>query len=151
MSEKNSIIHECYEERLKHCCYNRIHYFINAEKKTIVCKIEPYPTVPHFCECKLGFGQQINRDFVEYCVDEGLSFVGKAICTEPDVFDVEFGKKIAYDKAIMKLFDVKAKFFNEAINEFQNCIDILHEEIEKTARHKTRALERFEAKMKEVN
>ena len=150
MSEQTNIIHECYEERLKNCCYNRIHYFINEEKKVIVCKIEPYPTQLHCCDCRLGFAQSLNRGFVEYCLDTNLSFTGKAVCVEPDVFNVDFGKKMAYDKAIIKLFDAKRKFFECVNNELLEQSDIIEKEIEKNEQHKQRAIERFNAKMEAV-
>ena len=51
-----------------------------------------------------------NRNFFNYCEDMDVTFIGKAVCVKEDTFDVEFGKKLAYDKAVFKLLNHKRRF-----------------------------------------
>lgn len=77
-------------------------YFVNEEKKVVVCKLENCAgnLICDMCE----------KDY-PYHPDLVISdtFVGMAKCSDEDTFDVELGKKIAYKRAVAKLFNTKKK------------------------------------------
>ena len=56
-------------------------------------------------------------------------YVGKAKCAPEDTFDYEFGKKLAYDRALKKWFKAKKSFLEEKCFQYQRTIDLL--EVEK--------------------
>ena len=90
------------------------------------------------------------KSFFEMCGETNTTFVGKAICMEEDTFDVEFGKKLAYDKAMFKLFDAKKRFFMESIKDLESYIAADKELIADVDKQIAKATERFEKKIKEV-
>lgn len=149
-AKKDNIIHEIYEDKFKGCCYQKVHYFINQEKKIIVCKLEPYATQLFFEDMNLSSGIAINREFFEYCCDFDVTFTGKATCLEEDVFNIEFGKKLAYDKAVFKLLAHKRKFFEAMIEVFNDNISEVQQEIANLDASREQVTRRYEAKIKEV-
>lgn len=108
MKKEKANIKEIYRENYKHGCGADITYYINTKKKVIVCVVDPFVNYYHDED-------DMYVDFFELCDDNDIEFIGKAFCMEEDEFNVEFGKKIAYDKAMMKLFLNENKFIKERI------------------------------------
>jgi hypothetical protein len=127
-----------------------VHYFINTEKRIVVCKAEPYAGGCNPLKMPLTYKQSVGRAFFEMCDEDDLSFIGKAVCMDEDEFDVEFGKRLAYDKAMLKLFDAKKKFFMENIKDLESYIADDKELIADVDKQIAKATERFEKKIKEV-
>lgn len=153
MKPERNTVTEVYEDRYKNDCYADVNYYINEEKRVVVCKVEPYAATSHF-PWEIGKGldykQSMAKSFFEMCGETNTTFVGKAICMEEDTFDVEFGKKLAYDKAMFKLFDAKKKFFMESIKDLESYIAADKELIADVDKQIAKATERFEKKIKEV-
>ena len=154
MRPEKNIVTEVYEDRYKNDCYANVSYFINASKRIIVCKIEPYIADEQFplfsIRNGLDYKQSMAKSFFEMCGDTNTSFVGKAVCMEEDEFNVEFGKRLAYDKAMFKLFDAKKKFFMESIKDLESYIAADKELIDDVDKQIAKTTERFEKKIKEV-
>lgn len=79
-----------------------VEYFVNEEKKIVVCKFT-------HCRCALNHDMRVkgypcHEDFE---IDDVI--IGKAKCSEEDTFDVEIGKKIAYKRAYAKMVEKKSK------------------------------------------
>lgn len=77
-------------------------YFIDEEKKVVVCKLED---CSHSLICDMcdkgwpGHPAMLIED----------EFTGKAQCSSEDTFDMELGKRIAYRRAIVKLCKAKKR------------------------------------------
>lgn len=52
-------------------------------------------------------------------LENGYSVTGMSACASPENFDKELGKKIAYDKALQKIWGLEAYLLKERINEGQ--------------------------------
>lgn len=153
MKPERNTVTEVYEDRYKNDCYADVNYYINEEKRVVVCKVEPYATTSQFpweITKGLDYKQSMAKSFFEMCGETNTTFVGKAICMEEDTFDVEFGKKLAYDKAMFKLFDAKKRFFMESIKDMESYIAADKELIADVDKQIAKATERFEKKIKEV-
>jgi hypothetical protein len=155
MKPEKDIVTDTYEDRYKNDCYASVNYFINEKKKVIVCKVEPYVLdgrFPMFMLDKKGldYKQSMAKSFFEMCGETNTSFVGKAVCMAEDEFNVELGKKIAYDKAMLKLFDAKKKFFMGSIKDLESYIAADKELINDVDKQIARTAERFEKKIKGV-
>lgn len=77
-------------------------YYVNEEKKIVVCKISDCSGALICDMCHKGWpptDEMIIND----------SFVGKAKCSSEDTFDVERGKRIARIRAYAKLARAKQK------------------------------------------
>lgn len=153
MKPERNTVTEVYEDRYKNDCYADVNYYINEEKRVVVCKVEPYTVTSHF-PWEIGKGldykQSMAKSFFEMCGETNTTFVGKAICMEEDTFDVEFGKKLAYDKAMFKLFDAKKRFFMESIKDLESYIAADKELIDDVDKQIAKTTERFEKKIKEA-
>lgn len=130
-------------------CVQINQYFINEEKKTIVCKI--------FCDRDKSYdfrnpekvaslGALVYCNFYEDC--GGYEFIGRSVCAGNDEFDVELGKKIAYDKAMRKLLKFKVQYCNDMIDSMHEVIDVFKKSIIKAEKEAKKNEERFQAKMK---
>lgn len=155
MRPERDTVTEVYEDRYKNDCYANVSYFINAKKRVIVCKVEPYVADEQFPMFMLGkksldYKQSMAKSFFEMCEETSTSFVGKAMCMPEDEFDVEFGKRLAHDKAMFKLFDAKKKFFMESIKDLESYIAADKELIDDVDKQIAKTTERFEKKIKEV-
>lgn len=155
MKPEKDIVTDTYEDRYKNDCYASVNYFINEKKKTIVCKVEPYMSYVKnepfsmFMKRKgSDYKQSMAKSFFEICGETNTSFVGKAVCMAEDEFNVELGKKIAYDKAMLKMFDAKKKFFMESIKDLESYIAADKELISNVDKQIARTTERFEKKIK---
>lgn len=147
---KEKTIHEIYEDRFKGCCYHRVHYFINPEKKTIACKIEPYACHSYFDDQNLSASISINRSFFEYCCDMDITFTAKTVCDKEDTFRIDFGKKLAYDKAMFKLLDRKKRFFETMVKTFEEDIKNVTQEISNVDESIEQVSKRYQKKLEEV-
>lgn len=85
-------------------------YFINEEKKIVVCKLEGCAGNLICDMCEQGYPQHPGMLIAD-------TFVGKAKCSPEDTFDVELGKKIAYKRAVAKLFSAKEKALGRFMDE----------------------------------
>lgn len=157
MKPERDIVTETYEDRYKNDCYANVNYFINEKKKTIICKVEPYikivknePFSMFMKRKSLDYKQSMARSFFELCGEASTSFVGKAVCMTEDEFNIELGKKIAYDKAMLKLFGAKKKFFMESVKDLESYITADKELISDVDKQIARTTERFEKKIKGV-
>jgi len=88
-----------------------VRYFVDEEKKIVVCKIE--------CCCHELIIDMARKGWPG---DEALllnhCYTGKAKCSSEDTFDVELGKKIAFKRAIAKLNVAKKRTLTRFISEF---------------------------------
>lgn len=99
-------------------------YFIDEEKKVVVCKLE-YCGTALICDmCKNGWP----GDDMLLLPD---TFIGKAKCAPGDTFDIEKGKKIAYKRAIAKLNTKKVKVLRRFINLHIEICNELTQEVNK--------------------
>ncbi len=157
-TKTHNIVKEVKEERFKNNCFLAVTYFINESKKIIVCKLEPY------VDDLDGFGDEYNnmellrtslgvistRAFFNNCYMNNISVIGKAICVEPDEFDIEFGKKIAYDKAMFKLLDLKNRHYKKDMLLLDTFKEEITKCIEDTNKQINKVTERYTKKLKEV-
>ena len=112
---------EFYREEKKYNAKIAVRYFINEESKTVVCKLRPlYDGYPELLDLK----GNAYTSFYEYADECNLTFIGKAKCKEPDVFDVALGKKIAYDKAMSKLLKSKQKLMKLLVDDLKNSLEV---------------------------
>ena len=90
----------------------------SKEKKIVVCKLNEH-------------GIDVVKDFIEkgvpYIKDMEVNdfYIGKAICMDEDTFDVEKGKRIAYNKAMVKLINTKIKAVRRVYKKITNECDNL--------------------------
>lgn len=77
-------------------------YFVDEEKKIVVCKLEGCFNALICDMCHKGWPGH------DALVIEDV-FTGKAQCSPDDTFDVEIGKQIAYKRAVAKLFKAKKR------------------------------------------
>lgn len=93
-------------------------YFINEEKKVVVCKLED-------C-CDALLYDMYHKGWPGH---EGLIiddvFIGKAWCSPDDTFDAEIGKKIAYKRAVVKLFKAKKRTLAAFIDDNKKSVEDL--------------------------
>ena len=109
-------------------------YFVNNEKKIVVCKLE---NCENSLNCDMNHkGWEVRDDFK---IPD--SFIGKAKCSSEDVFDVEIGKKIAYKRAIAKLSTAKKKTLEKLIVKYQKIVDILKEDASELISHYERLID----------
>lgn len=84
-------------------------YYVNKEKRTVVCKIND--CMYNLCDEVEGKGMPPH----EYLLLKD-SYIGKAVCSVDDTFDEEFGKKLAFNRAVVKLNADKVKVIDDFIN-----------------------------------
>ena len=100
-----------------------IEYYVDEKKKVVVCKLTG-------CECVLvcDMCQKDYPPHPDFLLND--SYVGKAKCSEDDTFDIEFGKKLAYQRAVAKLNTAKVKtlkrFEKEQVKFFNQLLDTIH-------------------------
>lgn len=73
-------------------------YYVNKEKKTVVCRLVSCSDVAMEKLVKRGYHPIEVGDVV--IPDE---FIGKSVCSATDEFDEEFGKALAYQRACIKM------------------------------------------------
>lgn len=107
----------------------KIEYYVNLEKRTVVCRISNCHDVLTEQLEKRGYFIPYNDTHLEIA-DE---YVGKAVCSPDDKFDEKFGMILAYRRATIKMnADVisMAKMeianltrgYNSYVNDFQSII-----------------------------
>lgn len=98
-------------------------YFVNEEKKVVVCKLENCAGSLVCDMCEQGYPHHPDLVIAD-------TFIGKAVCAPEDTFDVEIGKKIAYKRAVAKLFTAKYKtaerFLNMQVKGFDQMVTAIH-------------------------
>lgn len=83
-------------------------YFVNKEKGVVVCKLENCASSLACDVCHKGWEPHPLLELED-------TFIGKAKCAPDDTFDPEIGKKIAYRRAMIKLYKAKRKTLNDFI------------------------------------
>lgn len=145
----NNIKKKVYHEPYKNGGYLQVTYFINDDKKTIVCKMEPRTTIntkKDYCT----YEDNITNDFLLFCTNFKLSFIGKAVCVAPDEFNEDFGKKIAYDRAMLKYLDFKKRYIKKIIQSIDNCKNVLSKIIVSTSLKEDTVNTRLNKKIEET-
>ena len=108
-----------------------IEYYVDEEKKVVVCKLTGCEGGSMCDMCQVGYPH--HPDFVL-----NDSYVSKAKCFEDDTFDAEFGKKLAYQRAVTKLNTAKVKtlkrFKKERVKYFNLLLDNMHKISDKCER-----------------
>ena len=108
-----------------------VEYYVDEAKKVVVCKLIGCEGSLIYDMCQAGY--PCHPDF--FLND---SYVGKAKCSDDDTFDVEFGKKLAYQRAVAKLNTAKVKtlkrFEKEQIKYFNLLLDDMHKISDKCER-----------------
>lgn len=110
--------------------YVDTHYFINYEKKTVVCKLTcqiPLAVIKHpEAVMKLP---RTNAFITSHKIVEDqkvgavlFTVISKAKCATEDAFDKELGKKIALTRA-------QAKAFTKASNFYGTLLKLINEEL----------------------
>lgn len=145
----NNIKKKVYSEPYKNGGYLQVTYFINADKKIIVCKMEPRTTTSIKKDC-YTYEDNINNDFLLFCTRFKLSFIGKAACVAPDEFNEDFGKKIAYDRAMLKYLDFKKRYIKKIIQNIDNCRNVLFKAITSISLKEDTVNTRLDKKIKET-
>ena len=77
-------------------------YFVDEEKKVVVCKLEMCAEELICDMCHKNWPGDVNLLIND-------TYTGKAKCSSDDTFDVELGKKIAFKRAVAKLNTAKRK------------------------------------------
>lgn len=106
---------------------NQIEYYINEEKRTVVCRMTncKYDVLKIFR--KMGILYINNSDY-KFSLDNFYmndSYIGKAKCAESDTWDVEIGKKIARKRMLQKYYNARRKLLHKA----GICILNIYEEL----------------------
>ena len=136
-----------FEEQYKNNCFIDVFYFINEKKKVVVCKLVPGAYYKY--DGDLNFKDSLNKSFFEYCDDTNKSFVGKATCLGEDEFDIDFGMKLAYDKAMLKMMRSKRLCLLDSIDDIKKELYEAEELLNELDAQDRRVIERFENKIKQ--
>lgn len=67
--------------------------------------------------CKVWI--RTNRDLLSIKIEA----VGKAVCSPDDEFDIEFGKKLAYDRAMKKAYSKLSNQLTHILKDFKKLIN----------------------------
>lgn len=101
-----------------------IEYFVNEEKKIVVCKLTGCMASLQCDMCKLGWPHHPDLFIND-------TFIGKARCSEDDTFDAETGKYIAYKRAVAKLNAAKARTIKRFKKDQEKCVSALFDTLDK--------------------
>ena len=87
-------------------------YYVNEEKKVVVCKLTDCSDALIYDLCKRGIPSPFECSVAEefFIPNE---YVGKATCSNDDVFDADKGRKIAFKRAYAKLTKAKKRVLND--------------------------------------
>lgn len=115
-------------------------YYIDREKRTIVAKLtvskyDHYKSVLKSPGNNMGFFSANPYDTVDY-----LTYVGKATCSPEDVFNTEFGMKLAQKRALAKYYKKRA----EITTAMRDNLYKLYENAKKIADYNISKKEKFE-------
>lgn len=110
-------------------------YFINKEKKTVICKLEDCCSELIFDMCEKGYPSHVAMMIEDV-------FVGKAKCSPEDAFDVEVGKKIAYGRAIAKMCKAKKRALIDFVDGNKKFIEELEKDSNKLIRRYDATIDR---------
>ena len=102
-------------------------YFVNEEKKVVVCKLENCSNALICDMCQKdwpGHEALVIND----------TFTAKAQCSPDDTFDAEIGKKIAYSRAVAKVNKAKKRTLTNFVAENQKMLQALVRDAEKLTR-----------------
>lgn len=140
-------------------------YFINKDVGTVVCRltVEYYEeeddldedSIDEFYDSSSGGADEIIQSmfedtFHESCSDTNREFVGKAMCVEPDEFDMVFGKRLAYSKAKLKYLIAKRKADGQALKFIEELKTKGTNKLFKTAKNIKVAENRIKGLLKET-
>lgn len=108
---------------------SNIVYYINEEKKTVVCKLNTCIADMYNYLYKFPI---VSYNFIDDLVEKNIiksCYTAKAVCVEEDNWDVEKGKRIALAKVLKRYHKDKFFILSTIINRFYNSAC----EIEKSA------------------
>lgn len=120
--------------------FENVQYFVNEEKRVVVCKI--YDDAEGVVDDMAKYNMlPANMESYLNALTPSM-FVGKAKCSAEDVFDVELGKRIAYKRAVAKMFQSKQKILRrihsgstEMFKKFEAAVKRCDERYERIAKH----------------
>ena len=95
-------------------------YYVNEEKKVVVCKLELCSNALICDMCHKGL-----PGHADLLLND--TYVGKAVCADEDTFDIEKGKRIAYNRAVTKLANAKKKTLTRFINNYEEMVVFLRD------------------------
>lgn len=112
-----------------------VRYFVNEEKKIVVCKLENCFKALNCDMCHKGWpGSEA------LMIDN--EFVGKAQCSPEDTFDIEIGKKIAYKRAVIKMIKAKKRTLDNFVKDYQRVTNDLVRDTDKMIRKYESSIDR---------
>lgn len=99
-------------------------YFVNKEKGVVVCKLEDcFDSVIYDMHQK-GWPFDENLEIPN-------TFTGKAKCSPEDTFNEDIGKRIALNRALIKLNTAKRRMLNSFITEAKKVHVMLENDVQK--------------------
>jgi len=116
----------------------RVRFFVDEEKKIVVCKLENVAGELMCDMCHLDWPHHPSLEIAD-------SFVGKAKLHPDDTFDEEKGKKIAFRRAIAKLNKAKARTIKNFMNDQLAFIDALTKDVNKLTKRYEYNIDRRDA------
>lgn len=126
-------------------------YYINEKKKTVVCEITADFDEYEYSQYGESIHNHVRADFYHACATGVIrnKFIGKAVCSDKDTYDVEIGKKIAYDRAMLDLLRVKKAYDDYSIKGFQEILNELNKLKEEDSERYSNIKERLKRKIEE--
>lgn len=103
---------------------NGIEYHVYEDKGIVVCKLWGCKYIPYY-RIQKHFPANAENNFIRYSIDD--VFVGIAKCAAEDTFDLEYGKKLALNKARSK----RGRAINNAIARYIKDITRAIKDIER--------------------
>lgn len=150
MQKKNKIVHEFDTQNKKYDCWLDIDYYINEEEKIVVCKITPGFDRCPLCIDDVHTKANIARNFYNWCLESGKEFIGRAKCVDPDVFNVDTGKRIAYDRAIIKMTSAQRVHYERFAKFVQEDIDWMNELAKEATEYATKVNQRLDQRLEDI-
>lgn len=121
MSKDNGI--KVIEETInqKNGTFLNVTYHINKDKGIVICRIYPgYDEMSILTATKESYIKSLfNRNAKEF-------YSGKARCSEEDTFNEEYGKRLAYNKAMRKYQDCKSGFYRFLARTYKEELSIIY-------------------------
>lgn len=99
-------------------------YFVDTEKKVVVCKLINCSNALICDMCHRGWPGYSNLLIED-------TFIGKAKCSPEDTFDENIGKQIAHKRAVAKMFAAKERTLKVFVENNRKCINALSRDADK--------------------
>lgn len=135
----------------KHIKMSDCTFYIDEQEGVVVCLIPDtrddflqYLFMSNSVPCIEVYGKVRNRLYMP------RSFCGKAKCAEGDVFDLETGKMIAFQRARFKYYNSFFKRANLFVQEIEKQLDNFTEETNKIGEAVTENTDRMDKRLSEI-